>query len=223
MEPLSPVSEENDRTVKKLPTTLQRPNTKIEKETIDQNGGIWIPVGTPFIYGLFEERCDYIQESSLANFIRAQGNTYQEYLLRMHFSRRNMGFMYKSYQKTLEQYLLPPTFEFYCLCVGVSVVFLKHYPSLWFPLKVLYKHIWTKALIYAVVWIPGLQFLTKDMHRSNSFPVKSSFLSALIEGTSCLSFSKLSPINYWVKEIELRWVYPYMTFKPNDEIESDHS
>ncbi|RTG84267.1 bromodomain-containing protein 8 [Schistosoma bovis] len=72
MEPLSPVSEENDRTVKKLPTTLQRPNTKIEKETIDQNGGIWIPVGTPFIYGLFEERCDYIQESSLANFIRAQ-------------------------------------------------------------------------------------------------------------------------------------------------------
>ncbi|CAH8453671.1 unnamed protein product [Schistosoma mattheei] len=72
MEPLSPVSEENDRTVKKLPTTLQRPNTKIEKETIDQNGGIWIPVGTPFICGLFEERCDYIQESSLANFIRAQ-------------------------------------------------------------------------------------------------------------------------------------------------------
>ncbi|CAH8454154.1 unnamed protein product [Schistosoma intercalatum] len=72
MEPLSPVSEENDRTVKKLPTTLQHPNTKIEKETIDQNGGIWIPVGTPFIYGLFEERCDYIQESSLANFIRAQ-------------------------------------------------------------------------------------------------------------------------------------------------------
>ncbi|VDP49234.1 unnamed protein product [Schistosoma curassoni] len=99
MEPLSPVSEENDRTVKKLPTTLQRPNTKIEKETIDQNGGIWIPVGTPFIYGLFEERCDYIQESSLANFIRAQGNTYQEYSLRIHFSRRNMGFMYKSYQK----------------------------------------------------------------------------------------------------------------------------
>ncbi|VDO79161.1 unnamed protein product [Schistosoma margrebowiei] len=72
MEPLSPISEENDRTVKKLPTTLQRPNTKIEKETIDQNGGIWIPVGTPFIYELFEERCDYIQESSLANFIRAQ-------------------------------------------------------------------------------------------------------------------------------------------------------
>ncbi|XP_018648518.1 hypothetical protein Smp_057140 [Schistosoma mansoni] len=72
MEPLSPASEENDRTVKKFPTTVQRSNTKIRKETVDQNGGIWIPVETPFIYELFEERCDYIQESSLANFIRAQ-------------------------------------------------------------------------------------------------------------------------------------------------------
>ncbi|CAI2724931.1 unnamed protein product [Schistosoma spindalis] len=72
MEPLSPISEENDRTVKKFPITLQRSNTKIEKETVDQNGGIWIPVGTPLIYELFKERCDNIQESSLANFIRAQ-------------------------------------------------------------------------------------------------------------------------------------------------------
>ncbi|CAH8469028.1 unnamed protein product [Schistosoma rodhaini] len=72
MEPLSPVSEENDRTIRNFPTTVQRSNTKIRKETVDQNGGIWIPVETPFIYELFEERCDYIQESSLANFIRAQ-------------------------------------------------------------------------------------------------------------------------------------------------------
>ncbi|KAH8853452.1 bromodomain-containing protein 8 [Schistosoma japonicum] len=72
LEPLPPVSEENDRTVKNSLISPERQNIKTEKESVDENGGVWIPVKTSYIYELFKERPDDLQQSSLANFIRAQ-------------------------------------------------------------------------------------------------------------------------------------------------------